>query len=56
VAVAGLAFGRLHLMTLVFGATLLGVAVDYGLHYLCQVLWGTGRRSGSPGSTPSVRA
>src|SRR5690606_91281 len=25
-----------HLMTLVFGASLIGVAVDYALHYLCK--------------------
>ncbi len=29
-------FGELHLMTLVFGASLLGVAIDYALHYLCK--------------------
>lgn len=29
-------FGQLHLMTLVFGASLLGVAIDYALHYLCK--------------------
>lgn len=29
-------FGQLHLMTLVFGASLIGVAVDYALHYLCK--------------------
>ena len=29
-------FGRIHVMTLVFGASLIGVAVDYSLHYLCK--------------------
>lgn len=29
-------FGKIHLMTLVFGASLIGVAVDYSLHYLCK--------------------
>lgn len=29
-------FGQLHLMTLVFGASLIGVAIDYSLHYLCK--------------------
>ncbi len=29
-------FGYLHLMTLVFGASLIGVAVDYSVHYLCR--------------------
>ncbi len=28
-------FGELHLMTLVFGATLLGVCLDYPIHYAC---------------------
>jgi predicted exporter len=37
VSLAALLFGRLHLLTLVFGASLLGVAVDYGLHYLCHL-------------------
>jgi predicted exporter len=29
-----LLFGRVHLMTLVFGSSLIGVAVDYALHFL----------------------
>ena len=29
-------YGQLHLMTLVFGASLIGVSVDYSLHYLCH--------------------
>jgi predicted exporter len=29
-----LAFGELHLMTLVFGATLVGVCIDYPIHYI----------------------
>ncbi|MGH8273252.1 MAG: MMPL family transporter [Gammaproteobacteria bacterium] len=33
-AVTLLAFGRVNLLTLVFGTTLLGMAVDYSLHYL----------------------
>lgn len=31
-------FGSLHLLTLVFGASLIGVAEDYGIHYLCARL------------------
>ena len=31
-------FDRIHLMTLVFGASLIGVAQDYGLYFLCQRL------------------
>lgn len=30
-----LVFGRIHLLTLVFGAALLGEAVDYSIQYLC---------------------
>jgi predicted exporter len=30
-----LLFGQVHLLTLVFGASLVGVAVDYGFHYFC---------------------
>jgi predicted exporter len=36
-ALAARLFGGLHVLTLVFGASLLGVAVDYGLHYLCHL-------------------
>jgi predicted exporter len=31
-------FDRIHLMTLVFGASLIGVAQDYGLYFLCNRL------------------
>ncbi len=34
-AVSLLLFERLHLITLAFGASLIGVAIDYSLHYLC---------------------
>ncbi|MGO1692866.1 MAG: MMPL family transporter [Marinobacter sp.] len=30
-------FGQVHLVTLAFGASLVGVSVDYAFHYLCQV-------------------
>lgn len=33
VAVTSLVFDRVHLLTLVFGASLVGVAEDYGIHY-----------------------
>ncbi|MDB5854498.1 MAG: exporter [Herminiimonas sp.] len=33
-----LVFGRVHLLTLVFGATLIGVAQDYGIYFLCRRL------------------
>ncbi len=32
-SVTALLFGRVHLLTLVFGASLVGVAEDYGFHY-----------------------
>lgn len=31
-----LLFGNIHLMTLVFGTSLIGVAIDYSVHYLCK--------------------
>lgn len=33
-----LAFERVHLITLAFGAGLIGVAIDYSLHYICAAL------------------
>jgi len=44
IAVGGLAafsislliFGELHLISLVFGASLIGVSIDYALHYCCS--------------------
>lgn len=33
VSATALVFGKVHLLTLVFGASLVGVAEDYGLHY-----------------------
>ena len=29
-------FAEIHLLTLVFGASLIGVAIDYALHFLCK--------------------
>ena len=37
IAVCSWLFGRIHVMTLVFGSSLVGVSVDYGLYYLCHV-------------------
>ncbi len=31
-----LAFGQVHLLTLVFGASLVGISVDYALHFFCE--------------------
>ena len=36
VAVTALVFGEIHLVTLAFGAGLVGVSVDYSLHFLCE--------------------
>ncbi|WP_267223189.1 MMPL family transporter [Dyella silvae] len=42
-AVTLLVFGQIHLLTLVFGAALLGEAVDYSIQYLCARAYaGTG--------------
>jgi predicted exporter len=37
-SVCWLLFGRIHLLTLVFGASLIGVAQDYGIYFLCNRL------------------
>jgi predicted exporter len=37
-SVCWLLFGQVHLMTLVFGASLIGVAQDYGIYFLCNRL------------------
>ena len=37
-SICWLLFGRIHLLTLVFGASLIGVAQDYGIYYLCNRL------------------
>jgi len=41
-SVTALLFGQVHLLTLVFGASLVGVAEDYGFHYFAA-------RQGEPG-------
>jgi predicted exporter len=35
-AVTLLIFGKIHLITLAFGAGLVGVSVDYALHFICE--------------------
>ncbi len=37
-AISLLVFERLHVLALVFGASLVGVSIDYALHYLCDGL------------------
>jgi predicted exporter len=36
IAVTTLIFERIHVITLAFGAGLIGVSLDYALHYLCE--------------------
>jgi len=45
VTVTALLFGEVHLLTLVFGATLVGVGEDYGIHYFAA-------RQGRPWAQP----
>jgi len=35
-AIAVLIFGKVHLVTFAFGAGLVGVSIDYSLHFLCE--------------------
>lgn len=35
-------FGELHLLTLVFGASLIGVCIDYSFHFFCECYYGPG--------------
>ncbi len=35
-AVTLLVFGKIHLLTLAFGTGLVGVSIDYALHFICQ--------------------
>ena len=35
-SICWLLFERIHLITLVFGASLIGVAQDYGIYFFCQ--------------------
>ena len=37
-SVCWLLFGSIHLLTLVFGASLIGIAQDYGIYFLCKRL------------------
>lgn len=45
VAATAMLFGKVHLLTLVFGASLVGVAEDYGIHYFAS-------RQGAPAAAP----
>ncbi|MGB0683241.1 MAG: MMPL family transporter [Magnetovibrionaceae bacterium] len=49
-------FGQLHLMALVFGAGLIGIASDYTFHYCCENLQtGDADRDGSTGKASTSR-
>ncbi|MDB5776036.1 MAG: hypothetical protein JWP38_2169 [Herbaspirillum sp.] len=41
-----LLFGQIHLLTLVFGASLIGIAQDYGIYFLCSRLRADGQAGG----------
>ncbi len=43
IAVCAWVFGSIHVLTLVFGSSLVGVSVDYGLHVLCHARRGDDR-------------
>ena len=44
IAAVSLGFGQVHGMTLGFGTTLIGEAVDYAIYYLIQARGGDRRR------------
>jgi predicted exporter len=50
-SVCWLLFDRVHMLTLVFGASLIGVAEDYGIHYFCSRV-GDLQPGLQPGSQP----
>ena len=35
-AITIILFGQVHILTLVFGSSLIGISVDYAMHYLCR--------------------
>ncbi|MDY7578926.1 MMPL family transporter [Herbaspirillum sp. RTI4] len=47
-SVSWLVFGKIHLLTLVFGASLIGIAQDYSIYFLCA-------RLGTPATLSSPR-
>ncbi|KPF50951.1 transporter [beta proteobacterium AAP121] len=57
IVVVSLVFGNVHGVTLGFGATLIGEAVDYAIYYLIQARGqgGTGWRQWLRGNWPTVR-
>jgi predicted exporter len=51
-----LVFGKLHLVTLVFGASLIGEAVDYSIQYFVVALGGARDRDGRRAATQRARS
>lgn len=51
VAAVLLTMGSIHLITLVFGTTLIGITVDYAAHYFCQRMRSQGEASESAETT-----
>ncbi|ODS23625.1 hypothetical protein AB835_07890 [Candidatus Endobugula sertula] len=47
-----LLFDRVHLITLAFGASLVGVAIDYPLHYFCAIFSTTETKTGAKTERP----
>lgn len=47
-----LVFGRVHGLTLAFGASLMGVAIDYVVHLYCHHAWAPVRRHGASAAEP----
>ncbi|MDX1695874.1 MAG: hypothetical protein R3208_19070, partial [Ketobacteraceae bacterium] len=50
-----LLFGKVYLMALIFGATLLGISIDYSFHFLSEYYYGERARSGK-GVIASIQA
>jgi predicted exporter len=51
-----LVFGRVNLITMVFGTTLLGISVDYALHYLSERYLNESRQGPSTGTSTGTLA
>lgn len=50
----GLIFGSVHVLTIVFGASLMGVAIDYCFHYFAQRWHTAGRRAALRRILPAI--
>ncbi|GLS27429.1 MMPL family transporter [Marinibactrum halimedae] len=47
-------FGQIHMIALVFGASLIGVSVDYALHFLCRLYLSDEQSDGQSVDGPSA--